>query len=107
LGAIFTLRGTRVFTPAISTSPTSLVKLIKSVKDLKTLKSLIKDLSKPGSELSQQELEELRVVAKQYGGKIRVDLNGVKGTGTAPHAHVEGLGSSVEYRHIWIETGVK
>jgi RHS repeat-associated protein len=100
-----------IFTPPVSTSPASVVKdiskLIKSIKDLKSLKGLIKNLSKPDSKLTQQDLNDLREVVKQYGGQVRVDLTGVKGTGTTPHAHVEGLGSSVEARHIWLENGVK
>jgi RHS repeat-associated protein len=102
------------FTAPISTTPVSalrgikdLSKFIKSIKDLRTLKSLVKDLSKPGSKLTQQELDELRTLVKQHGGQVRVDLTGIKGTGTTPHAHVEGLGSSLESRHIWLETGVK
>ncbi|MCI5209479.1 MAG: hypothetical protein D3910_11950 [Candidatus Electrothrix sp. ATG2] len=48
-------------------------------------------------------LNQLERVVNKAGGKIRVDLEGVKGTGVRPHAHVEGLGSKIESRHIWLD----
>jgi hypothetical protein len=74
---------------------------------LKEFKSLVNQLSKPSSKLTQQEFNELRALAQKHGGTLRVDLTGVKGTGVNPHVHIEGLGKSVESRHIWLETGVK
>jgi hypothetical protein len=74
---------------------------------LQELKQLINQLSKPGSRLTQRELNQLRTLVKRHSGKIRVDLEGVKGTGVEPHAHVEGLGKKVKSRHIWLQDGVK
>jgi len=76
------------------------------IKSLKDLKQVVKILSKPGSKLTQQELNDLKKVVQQFGGNVRVDLQGVKGSGVAPHVHVEGLGTSIEARHIWIIPGV-
>ena len=71
---------------------------------LKRLKKLIKKHSKPtNSGLNKQKLNQLERVVNKAGGKIRVDLEGVKGTGVRPHAHVEGLGSKIESRHIWLD----
>jgi RHS repeat-associated protein len=74
---------------------------------LKEFKQMINNLSKPGTKLTQGELNQLRELSKKFGGEVRVDLKGVKGTGVDPHAHVEGLGSKVESRHIWLEEGVQ
>ena len=74
---------------------------------LKDFKALVNKLSQPGSKLTQAELDELRKLASKFGGRVRVDLDGIRGTGVNPHAHVEGLGKSVESRHIWLENGVK
>lgn len=32
---------------------------------------------------------------------------GEKGTGTQPHAHVEGMGQKIESRHVWIKEKVE
>jgi len=74
---------------------------------LKEFKSLVNQLSKPNSELTTQELRQLEKLAKKFGGKLRYDLNPVKGKILKPHVQVEGLGSSVEARHIWLGQGVK
>ena len=73
---------------------------------LKELKSLVRQLSQPGSELTQKELRQLTKLVEKFGGKIRKDLNPVKGKIRKPHVQVEGLGKSVESRHVWIKTGV-
>lgn len=73
---------------------------------LKELKGLIRQLSQPGSELTQKELSQLTKLVKRYGGKIRKDLSPVKGKIRKPHVQVEGLGKSVESRHIWLKSGV-
>lgn len=52
-------------------------------------------------------LNVMKKVVGQFGGRVRVDLHGVEGTGKVPHVHVEGLGKSIEAKHIWIESGVK
>lgn len=74
---------------------------------LKEFKTLVNQLSKSGSKLTRAELNELRTLAQKHGGTVRVDLTGVKGTGVNPHVHIEGLGKSVESRHIWLNSGVK
>lgn len=71
------------------------------------LKSLVRQLSKPGSKMTQKELNQLKRLAKKHGGKVRVDGTGVRGTGVNNHAHIEGLGNSIESRHLWLENGVK
>ncbi len=71
--------------------------------NIKELKSLIKQLSKPGSELSYKELKQLEKLVQKYGGKLRYDLKPIKGKIRKPHVHVEGLGSSIENRHIWVK----
>jgi hypothetical protein len=78
-----------------------------SANSVGELKTLIKQLSKPGSKITQKELNQLKRLAKKHGGKVRVDGTGVRGTGVNNHAHIEGLGNSVESRHIWLENGVK
>ena len=74
---------------------------------LKEFKSVVKDLSKPGSKLSQEELNQFGKVAERFGGKLRYDLNPVKGKNLEPHVQVEGLGSKVGSRHVWLDKGVK
>lgn len=73
------------------------------------IKQLVTNLSKPEKNpgLSQEKLEQLRRIADKADAKVRVDLDGVTGTGVKPHAHVEGMGSKVEGRHIWLEEGVQ
>ena len=74
---------------------------------LKELKFLIKQFSKPGSELTKKELKQLEKLVNKFGGKLRKDLNPVKGKINKPHVQVEGLGKSIESRHIWLKSGVK
>ncbi len=59
------------------------------------------------SGLSQQKLDQLRRITNRTGGEVNMHLDGIKGTGTRPHAHVEGLGTKVRDRHIWLQEGVK
>ena len=74
----------------------------------KRFKRTINNLSKPESPgLSQQKLNQLRRISSKANAKVRVDLDGVKGSGVRPHAHVEGLGTKVESRHIWLKKGVR
>ncbi|TAF34691.1 MAG: hypothetical protein EAZ57_02950 [Cytophagales bacterium] len=74
---------------------------------LKEFKSLVQNLSKYGSEINQAELQQLEKLAEKFGGKLRYDLNPVKGKVLKPHVQVEGLGTSVEGRKIWLGQGVK
>jgi hypothetical protein len=69
---------------------------------LKEFKSLVKQLSKPGSQLTKTELQQFEKLTEQFGGKLRYDLNPVKGKILQPHVQVEGLGTSVGSRHIWL-----
>ncbi|MDL2262668.1 hypothetical protein LJC11_04095 [Bacteroidales bacterium OttesenSCG-928-I21] len=71
----------------------------------KEYKSLILQLSKPGSQLTKVELQQFQKLTKQFGGTLRYDLNPVKGKILKPHIQVEGLGSKVGSRHIWLEEG--
>jgi len=75
---------------------------------LNRLKNLVKRLSRiENVGLSQNKLDQLGRVGERAGAKVRVDIDGVKGTGVRPHAHLEGLGKKVESRHIWLQDGVK
>ena len=74
---------------------------------LKEFKSLVQQLSKPGSQLTKTELQQFEKLTEQFGGKLRYDLNPVKGKILQPHVQVEGLGTSVGSRHIWLGEGVK
>ncbi|MGY0425269.1 MAG: RHS repeat domain-containing protein, partial [Polaribacter sp.] len=78
-----------------------------AVGSLKGLKLLIKQLSKPGLELTKKELKNLEKLVEKFGGKLRKDLNPVKGKIKKPHVQVEGLGKSIESRHVWLKSGVK
>ncbi|MBL0051184.1 MAG: hypothetical protein IPP29_06495 [Bacteroidetes bacterium] len=69
---------------------------------LKEFKSLVQQLSKPGSQLTKAELQQFEKLTEQFGGKLRYDLNPVKGKILQPHVQVEGLGTSVGSRHIWL-----
>lgn len=69
---------------------------------LKEFKSLVQQLSKPGSQLTKTELQQFEKLTEQFGGKLRYDLNPVKGKILQPHVQVEGLGTSVARRHIWL-----
>jgi RHS repeat-associated protein len=69
---------------------------------LKEFKSLVQQLSKPGSNLTKTELQQFEKLTEQFGGKLRYDLNPVKGKILQPHVQVEGLGTSVGSRHIWL-----
>lgn len=74
---------------------------------LSEFKNLVNQLSKPGSELTVQELRQFEKLTKQFGGTLRYDLTPLKGKILKPHVQVEGLGSSVQSRHIWLGKGVK
>lgn len=74
---------------------------------LKEFKSLVQQLSKPGSELTQAELEEFEKLTEHFGGKLRYDLNPIKGKNLQPHVQVEGLGGKEGSRHIWLNKAVK
>jgi RHS repeat-associated protein len=78
--------------------------------NLKELKALINKLSKPNSPyLTQKELNKLNKLVEQFGGKVRRDLNPVKKANGRldPHVQIEGFGTSIKSRHIFIKTGVK
>jgi hypothetical protein len=50
---------------------------------------LVIKLSKPGSELTQEELIQFEKLTEQFGGKLRYDLNPVKEKILKPHVQVE------------------
>ena len=96
------------------------LKRLRKVKSPKTIQSMtkasrgrfkrtIKNLSKPDNNpgLSQRKLDQLRRISAKADAKVRVDLDGVRGAGIKPHAHVEGMGSKIENRHIWLREGVE
>ena len=70
---------------------------------LKEYKSLVQQLSKLGSQLTKNELQEFEKLTEQFGCKLRYDLDPIKGKILQPHVQVEGLGTSLGSRHIWIE----
>ncbi len=72
------------------------------VGTLQEFKSLIRQLSKPSSELTKLELKQFERMTKKFGGNLRYDLKPVKGKILKPHVQVEGLGTSVASRHIWL-----
>ena len=76
-----------------------------AAKSLKELKFLIKQLSKPGGDISKAELRKLEKLVKKFGGNVRRDFNPVKKANGRldPHVQVEGLGKSIESRHIFIK----
>jgi hypothetical protein len=51
----------------------------------------------------------LNKLVEQFGGKVRRDLNPVKKANGRldPHVQIEGFGTSIKSRHIFIKTGVK
>ena len=75
--------------------------------NLKEFKALVNELSQHSSELTATELAELHSLTEKFGGKLRYDLNPVKGKLRKPHVQVEGLGSKVGRRHINLGEGVK
>jgi len=80
-----------------------------SRKRVKRLISGLSDNSRQNSGLSQEKTDQLRRIVNKAGGKIRNDgVSGVKGSSAGkPHVQTEGLGKSVDSRHIWTERGVK
>ena len=74
----------------------------------KRFKKTIFNLSKPERPgLSQKKLDQLRRISGKANAKVRVDLDGVKGSGVRPHAHIESMGTRIESRHIWLKKGVR
>jgi hypothetical protein len=51
-------------------------------------------------------LRQLEKLSEKFGGNLRYDLEPVKGR-FKTHVQVEGLGSSLEARHIWLADGIK
>lgn len=78
----------------------------------KRVKRLIKDLSdnsRQNKGLSQEKTDQLRRIVEKAGGKLRNDgASGVKGSSAGkPHVQTEGLGKSIDSRHIWTKDGVQ
>lgn len=78
----------------------------------KRVKRLVNNLSgnsRKNNGLSQEKTDQLRRIVEKAGGKIRNDRDsGVKGTSAGkPHVQTEGLGKSIDNRHIWTKKGVQ
>ena len=78
----------------------------------KRVKRLIKNLSdnsRQNNGLSQEKVDQLRRIVEKAGGKLRNDgATGVKGSSAGkPHVQTEGLGKSIDSRHIWTQGGVQ
>ena len=78
----------------------------------KRVKKLIKKLSDNSQQnkgLSQKKTDQLKRIVEKAGGKLRNDgTSGVKGSSAGrPHVQTEGLGKSIDSRHIWTQEGVK
>ncbi|VAW89998.1 hypothetical protein MNBD_GAMMA18-1387, partial [hydrothermal vent metagenome] len=78
----------------------------------KRVKRLIKNLSdnsRQNNGLSQEKTDQLRRIVEKAGGKLRNDgATGVKGSSAGkPHVQTEGLGKSIDSRHIWTQGGVQ
>ncbi|WP_431065742.1 RHS repeat-associated core domain-containing protein [Methylotuvimicrobium sp.] len=72
---------------------------------LKRVKRLVKELSdnsRQNNGLSQDKTDQLRRIVEKAGGKLRNDgVSGVKGSSAGkPHVQTEGLGKSIDSRHI-------
>lgn len=78
----------------------------------KRVKKLVKNLSdnsRQSNGLSQKKTDQLRRIVEKAGGKVRNDgTAGVKGSSAGkPHVQTEGLGKSIDSRHIWTKEGVQ
>ncbi len=78
----------------------------------KRVKRLIKDLSdnsRQDNGLSQEKTDQLKRIVEKAGGTLRNDgTSGAKGTSAGkPHVQTEGLGKSIDSRHIWTKEGVR
>ncbi len=78
----------------------------------KRVKRLIKNLSDNSRHnygLSLEKTDQLRRIVEKAGGKLRNDgAAGVKGSSAGkPHVQTEGLGKSIDSRHIWTQGGVQ
>lgn len=70
---------------------------------LKRIKDLVKNLSKSGRKLNSNKFEQLKRIVEKVGGKLREPRAGEHGRGQDKHTHIEGLGSKIESRHIYLE----
>lgn len=79
-----------------------------SLKRIKRLLKKLSDNSRHNSGLSQEKTDQLRRIVEKAGGKLRNDgASGVKGSSAGiPHVQTEGLGKSIDSRHIWTKGGV-
>ncbi|MGK0184161.1 MAG: RHS repeat-associated protein [Halioglobus sp.] len=78
----------------------------------KRIKRLIKNISNNSLQdngLSQEKTDQLRRLIEKAGGQVRNDgVSGVKGSsGGRPHVQTEGMGKSIDSRHIWTEYGIE
>lgn len=116
VSAAWTGGGSAVVAELLGFSPRTLLKkttkseITKSSR--KRVKGLIKKLSdnrRQNKGLSQEKTERLRRIVEKAGGKVRNDgATGIKGSSAGKsHVQTEGLGKSVDSRHIWTEEGVQ
>lgn len=99
----------------------SLVHLIQAAKGAgkeitkssrKRVKKLVKNLSdnsRQNNGLSQGKTDQLRRIVEKAGGKLRNDgASGVKGSSAGKsHVQTEGLGKSIDSRHVWTKEDVQ
>ena len=80
-----------------------------SRKRVKRLIKKLSDNSRQNNGLSQEKTDQLRRIVERSGGKLRNDgISGVKGSSAGrPHVQTEGLGKSIDSRHIWTQGGVQ
>jgi RHS repeat-associated protein len=95
----------------IKNAPKEVSKVITK-SSRKRVKRLIKDLSdnsRKNNGLSQKKTDQLRRIVEKAGGKLRNDgASGVKGSSARkPHVQTEGLGKSIDSRHIWTKERVQ
>lgn len=103
-GSFFALQGDFIATKSASKEITK-----SSRKRVKRLIKNLSDNSRQNNGLSQEKTDQLRRIVEKAGGKLRNDgATGVKGSSAGkPHVQTEGLGKSIDSRHIWTQGGVQ
>ena len=94
---------------SVATKSTSKEITKSSRKRVKRLIKNLSDNSRQNNGLSQEKTDQLRRIVEKAGGKLRNDgATGVKGSSAGkPHVQTEGLGKSIDSRHIWTQGGVQ
>ena len=60
----------------------------------------MKNASKPGVKLSDDKIAQLKRVVEKAGGKLRTEVGEQGSVNGIKHSQVEGLGTSMNSRHI-------